>query len=89
VAAVCNEPRRPRAGGRGPRGLRRPHVDDGTAWEIGYAYGRNTQVYGLRTDVRITQQADEPINLMVLESLRELAPTLEQLLCMLRSAERS
>src|SRR5437016_3799571 len=27
-----------------------PQVDDGTAWEIGYAYGRNIPVYGLRTD---------------------------------------
>lgn len=28
-------------------------VDDGTAWEIGYAYGRNLQVFGLRTDTRV------------------------------------
>lgn len=48
-------------------------VDDGTAWEIGYAYGRNIQIFGLRTDVRIVQQSDERINLMVLESLSELA----------------
>src|SRR5262245_50467219 len=33
-------------------------VDDGTAWEIGYAYGRNIQIFGLRTDVRIVQQTD-------------------------------
>jgi nucleoside 2-deoxyribosyltransferase len=40
-----------------------PQVDDGTAWEIGYGYGRNIPVYGLRTDTRIVQQADERINL--------------------------
>jgi nucleoside 2-deoxyribosyltransferase len=30
-------------------------VDDGTAWEIGYAYGRNIQIFDLRTDARIAQ----------------------------------
>jgi nucleoside 2-deoxyribosyltransferase len=49
-----------------------PHADDGTAWEIGYADARNIQVYGLRTDSRIGQQADEQINSMILESLSEL-----------------
>ena len=44
-------------------------VADGTAWEIGYAYGKNIQIFGLRTDVRIVQRSDEQINLMVLESL--------------------
>ena len=34
-----------------------PQVDDGTAWEI--AYVRNIQVYGLRTNSRIGQKADE------------------------------
>jgi nucleoside 2-deoxyribosyltransferase len=62
-------------------------VDDGTAWEIGYAYGRNLQVFGLRTDARIGQQADEPINLMILEALSELSPTIEQLVHTIRYAE--
>jgi nucleoside 2-deoxyribosyltransferase len=52
--------------------LTRAEADDGTAWEIGYADARNIQVYGLRTDSRIGQQADEQINLMILESLSEL-----------------
>ena len=63
-------------------------VDDGTAWEIGYAYGRNVQVFGLRTDVRIVQRSDEPINLMILESLSELSPTIEQIVHTIRYAER-
>jgi nucleoside 2-deoxyribosyltransferase len=63
-------------------------VDDGTAWEIGYACGRNIQIFGLRTDVRIVQRADEAINLMILESLSELSPTIEQLLHTIRYAER-
>jgi nucleoside 2-deoxyribosyltransferase len=65
-----------------------PQVDDGTAWEIGYAYGRNIQVFGLRTDPRITQQPDERINLMILESLSELSPSIEQLIHTLRYAEK-
>jgi nucleoside 2-deoxyribosyltransferase len=63
-------------------------VDDGTAWEIGYAYGKNIQILGLRTDTRIVQRADEPINLMILESLSELLPTIEQLVHAIRYAER-
>ena len=63
-------------------------VDDGTAWEIGYAYGRSQKIFGLRTDVRIVQRADEAINLMILESLSELSPTIEQLIHTLRYAQR-
>jgi nucleoside 2-deoxyribosyltransferase len=65
-----------------------PQVHDGTAWEIGYAYGRNIQVFGLRTDVRIGQQPDERINLMILASLSELLSTIEQLVRTLRYGER-
>ena len=64
-----------------------PQVDDGTAWEIGYAYGRNIPVYGLRTDARRGQQPDERINLMILESLNELSPTIAQLIHTLHYAE--
>jgi len=65
-----------------------PQVDDGTAWEIGYAYGRNIHVFGLRTDVRIVQRPDEQINLMVLESLSELSSTIEELIHTIRHPER-
>src|SRR5262249_5035527 len=60
-------------------------VDDGTAWEIGYAYGRNIRVFGLRTDVRIVQRADEQINLMILESLGTLSSTIEELVHTIRA----
>src|SRR5437867_11814798 len=63
-----------------------PQVDDGTAWEIGYAYGRNIPVYGLRTDAR-SVQPDERINLMILESLNELSPSILQLIHTLHYAE--
>jgi nucleoside 2-deoxyribosyltransferase len=65
-----------------------PQVDDGTAWEIGYGYGRNIPIYGLRTDTRIVQQADERINLMILESLSECSPTIEQLIHTIRYAQK-
>jgi hypothetical protein len=45
-------------------------------------------ISGLRTDSRIGQQSDEPINLMILESLSELSPTIEQLVHTIRYAER-
>ncbi len=35
-------------------------VDDGTAWEIGYAYARGLPIYGIRTDFR--QGGDTPFN---------------------------
>lgn len=44
-------------------------VDDGTAWEIGYSYGRGVPVIGLRTDRRIFGH-QEKVNLMIQESLR-------------------
>ena len=64
-----------------------PQVDDGTAWEIGYACGKNIQIFGLRTDVRIGQRLDEPVNLMILESLSEVSPTIEQLIHTIRYAQ--
>lgn len=58
-------------------------VDDGTAWEIGWAHARGIPVYGLRTDRRVSQQPDEPENLMILESLRRLCTSIEELLAAL------
>ncbi len=58
-------------------------VDDGTAWEIGWARARGIPVYGLRTDQRVSQQPDEPVNLMILESLRRLCTSVDELLAAL------
>ena len=62
-------------------GLREAHIvvavcdgipmDDGTAWEIGYACGRGVPVIGLRTDERKVSD-EERVNLMVQESLVDL-----------------
>lgn len=58
-------------------------VDDGTAWEIGWAHARGIPVYGLRTDRRVSQQPDEPVNLMILESLHRLCRSTDELLAAL------
>jgi len=64
-----------------------PQVDDGTAWEIGYAWRRNIRVCGLRTDSRVVQQQDERINLMILESLDGLSSSVSQLTHTIRHAK--
>ena len=57
-------------------------VDDGTAWEIGFAYGRGVPVYGLRTDPR-SVTAEERINLAVEQSLTALVGSTDELLAKL------
>ena len=53
-------------------------VDDGTAWEIGYAYAKGIPVIGLRTDFRLCADSDGGlVNAMIQGSV----------LCMCRSAD--
>lgn len=62
-------------------------VDDGTAWEIGYAYARGIPVYGLRTDTR--QAGETPhnrVNSMVQGCLSGLASSVPELITMLAEA---
>ena len=41
-------------------------VDDGTAWELGYAFARGLPVWGLRTDFRRAGDTDQSlVNCMV------------------------
>ena len=43
-----------------------PAVDDGTAWEVGYAYARGIPAWGLRTDFRVAgDTAHSLVNCMV------------------------
>lgn len=43
-----------------------PQVDDGTAWEVGYAYARGIPVWGLRTDFRMAGDTSHSlVNCMV------------------------
>ena len=46
-------------------------VDDGTAWEVGYAYANNKNVVGLRTDFRVAGP-EGIVNLMLERSIDSL-----------------
>lgn len=53
-------------------------TDDGTAWELGYAYARGKYLVGLHTDWR-ARFADETVNLMLERSLDVLVRSLAEL----------
>lgn len=62
-------------------------VDDGTAWEIGYAYAKGIPIYDIRTDFR--QAGDtryNSMNSMIEGCLSGLAGRVEDLLLMLQTA---
>ena len=59
-------------------------VDDGTAWEIGYAYAKGIPVYGLRTEARNAGETPHSyLNSMIQGSLAGFARNVEELLRML------
>ena len=50
-------------------------VDDGTAWEIGYAYAKGIPVIGLRTDFRLCADSDGGlVNAMIQSSVQGTLP---------------
>lgn len=51
-------------------------MDDGTAWEVGYAYGRGIPIIGLRTDYR-RSGAEVWFNIMIQQSLTHLVESIE------------
>ena len=53
-------------------------TDDGTAWELGYAYATGKHLIGLNTDWR-RRFNDEVVNLMIERSLHELVHSLDEL----------
>jgi nucleoside 2-deoxyribosyltransferase len=53
-------------------------TDDGTAWELGYAYAKGKYLIGLHTDWR-SRFTHEVVNLMLECSLHRLARTLDEL----------
>ena len=56
-------------------------VDDGTAWEIGYAYAKGIPVYGLRTDFRNAGDTKcGLVNSMIQGSLAGFASDAEKLI---------
>jgi nucleoside 2-deoxyribosyltransferase len=61
-----------------------PQVDDGTAWEVGFAHARGMPVWGLRTDFRVAgDTAHSLVNCMIECSLertfRDIEPLLDAL----------
>ena len=53
-------------------------TDDGTAWELGYAYATGKHIIGMHTDWR-TRFPDEVVNLMIECSLNRLVRNLDDL----------
>jgi nucleoside 2-deoxyribosyltransferase len=62
-------------------------VDDGTAWEIGYAFARGLPVVGLRTDSRIFSR-EEQVNLMIQESVTAMVHSIDEALAKLGELAR-
>ena len=61
-----------------------PSVDDGTAWEAGYAYARGLPVWGLRTDFRSAgDTAQSLVNCMIECSCAPIFRDVEALLAAL------
>lgn len=58
-------------------------VDDGTAWECGYAYAIGKHLLGLRTDFRKGGDGPEAVNLMLSESAIAVCTNVGQVLTML------
>lgn len=59
-------------------------TDDGTAWEIGYAFALGKPIIGLHTDWRL-RFAHEVVNLMIECSVDRIVRSLEELESALRS----
>ncbi|MBZ0287413.1 MAG: nucleoside 2-deoxyribosyltransferase [Anaerolineae bacterium] len=53
-------------------------TDDGTAWELGYAYARGKHLVGIYTDWRL-QFPHQTVNLMIECSLHKLVHSLDEL----------
>lgn len=65
-----------------------PQVDDGTAWEIGYAYAKGIPVIGIRTDFR--QCGDTPhsqVNAMIESSCKLIVKDMEEVIEILEKDE--
>ena len=64
-----------------------PQVDDGTAWEIGYAYAKGKPVVGIRTDFRNAGDTENgSVNAMIEGSCVGIASTPEGILILLNKS---
>lgn len=63
-----------------------PQVDDGTAFECGYAFAKGIPVVGLRTDFRRVGEFTNEVNIM-LENCATMCKNLEDVLSALKKIE--
>lgn len=62
-----------------------PLVDDGTAWEIGYAHAKGKPVHGIRTDFRQAGDTSHSVvNAMIEASCLSISRSISELLLALR-----
>jgi len=65
-------------------------VDDGTAWEIGFAYAKNIPVIGIRTDFRHCGDTDTgKVNAMIQGSVRCIAQNFDGVLSALQGISKA
>ena len=63
-------------------------TDDGTAWELGYAYAAGKHLIGMHTDWR-TRFPHEVVNLMIECSLHRMVRSLDELAAALAEHQRA
>jgi len=67
-----------------------PQVDDGTAWEIGYAYAKGLPIIGIRTDFRIcSDSGDGKVNAMIQGSVIALCQSEGEVLDVLKTLQHN
>lgn len=59
-------------------------TDDGTSWELGYAYAKGKHLIGVYTDWRLTFH-DQVVNLMIECSLNQMTRSLDELRAYLKT----
>ena len=62
-------------------------VDDGTAWEIGFAYAKGIPIVGIRTDFRICSDSGEDglVNAMIQGSVVDICRSADEVIGVLRT----
>jgi nucleoside 2-deoxyribosyltransferase len=61
-----------------------PQVDDGTAFECGYAFASGIPVIGLRTDFRRVGEHTNRVNLMLESSASEICKSMDEVMTVLK-----
>ena len=67
-----------------------PQVDDGTAWEIGYAHAKGKPVFGIRTDTRKAGETENSrVNSMIEQCLVSMATGTDDLMRIIKEWSRN